>query len=165
MRFIFISLITITTIFNLNAQPVSKIFDSYIKAATIRLKPGDDLKLKLEEFVKTNKTKAACIITCLGSLQQASIRFANLPDATTLSGKFEIVSLTGTLAESGLHLHISISDSTGKTIGGHLMPNSIVYTTAEIVIGILPGVEYTREVDATYGYKELRIQKVAKKKE
>ncbi len=52
-----------------------------------------------------------------------------------LYGKFEIVSLTGTLAESGSHLHAAISDNIGNIIGGHLKKGSIIYTTAEIVIG------------------------------
>jgi predicted DNA-binding protein with PD1-like motif len=41
---------------------------------------------------------------------------------------------TGTVSVNGSHLHISISDSTGKTIGGHLMEGCKIYTTAEIVI-------------------------------
>jgi predicted DNA-binding protein with PD1-like motif len=83
----------------------------------------------------------------------------NKPDIDILTGKYEIVSLTGTLAQSGSHLHIAISDSTGKTIGGHLKEGSIVYTIAEIVIAILPGVVYERETDNTYDYKEIVIQK------
>jgi hypothetical protein len=50
-------------------------------------------------------------------------------------GKHEIVSLVGTLALDGDHLHIAVSDSTGRTIGGHLMEGSLVYTTAEIAVG------------------------------
>lgn len=137
---------------------------SNIKAVAIRLKPGDDLKLQLEQFINTNKIKAACIISCVGSLDQAAIRYANQPNAKMLPGKFEIVSLTGTLGVSGVHLHISISDSTGKTIGGHLMQGSLVYTTAEIVIGILPQVEFERIVDSTYGYKELHIKSIKRRR-
>lgn len=102
--------------------------------------------------------QAACIITCVGSLQKVGIRYANLAQTTILEGKFEIVSLTGTLSEIGCHLHICVSDSTGKTTGGHLTNGSVIYTTAEIVIGILPEVVYKREVDETYGYRELVIE-------
>ena len=35
------------------------------------------------------------------------------------------------------HVHICLSDKEGNTIGGHLMPeNNIVYTTAELVLGV-----------------------------
>lgn len=47
-----------------------------------------------------------------------------------------------------------------KTIGGHLKDGSIIYTTAEIVIGILPAVLYERAVDPTYGFKELVIKRL-----
>lgn len=59
-----------------------------------------------------------------------------------------------------MHLHISISDSTGKTIGGHLVEGCQIYTTAEIVIGEARGLIFSREKDAETGYQELRIRKV-----
>ena len=36
------------------------------------------------------------------------------------------------------------------------MPGCIVRTTAEVVIALLPGWEFRRELDAATGYKELR---------
>ena len=146
-------------IFSMQARQLISPLISNMQAVTIRLKPGEDLKAKLDEYVQIHHIKAACIVTCVGSLQQAVIRYANLPNTDRLTGKFEIVSLTGTLAVSGSHLHISISDSTGKTTGGHLAEGSIIYTTAEIVLGILPGIVYERDTDKTYGFKELVIKK------
>lgn len=70
------------------------------------------------------------------------------------------MSLARTLAERGSYLHIPISDNMEKTIGGHLKDGSIIYTTAEIVIGILPAVLYERAVDPTYGFKELVIKRL-----
>jgi predicted DNA-binding protein with PD1-like motif len=144
---------------DMNAQNLSATHLSDFKAIAIRLKPGEDLKVQLDAFIKANGIKAASIVTCVGSLQQAAIRYANQPGTDTLTGKFEIVSLTGTMEETGSHLHISISDSTGRTIGGHLKEGSIVYTTAEIVLGLLPDIVFERQVDPTYGYKELVIKK------
>lgn len=133
---------------------------SSIKAVTIRLKPGDDLKKSLDDYIRANQIKAACILSCAGSLQVAVIRFADKKDAASWKEKLEIISLSGTLSsESGSHLHISVSDGNGKTTGGHLKEGCIIYTTAEIVIGVLPDVAFTREVDSTYGYKELRVNK------
>lgn len=51
---------------------------SHVQAITIRLQPGEDLKAKLDEYVQTQNIQAACIITCVGSLRQAAIRYANL---------------------------------------------------------------------------------------
>lgn len=138
-------------------MPSQHIFSS-IYAVTIRLHPGQDLKGALDAFVRAEQCSAACIITCVGSLQQAAIRYANLQQAAILTGKFEIISLTGTLSPMASHLHISISDSAGKMIAGHLKEGSVIYTTAEIVIGVLPDVVYSRETDVTYGFKELVVK-------
>ena len=61
------------------------------------------------------------------------------------TGHFEIVGLTGTLSKNGSHMHISISDSTGKTIGGHLLKGCIVYTTAEIILQSTTELNFKRE--------------------
>lgn len=125
----------------------------------LRLKPGQDLKQEIEKYVKANNIEAGYMITCAGSLTNYSIRFANQPEASTGSGHFEIVSLTGTVSTNGSHLHISISDSTGKTIGGHLLDNNTIYTTAEIVIGETKEHIFTREKDGTTPWEELQIKK------
>jgi len=124
----------------------------------IRLRPGDDLKQALEAFVGTNNIEAAVIVSCVGSLNVAALRFANRRDATNVPGKLEITSLVGTLAKSsGSHLHLTIADGDGMARGGHLMDGSLVYTTAEIAIGELPRVVFAREEDSTYGYDELVV--------
>ena len=126
----------------------------------LRLRPGQDLKKEIMAFVKENNIKSGYIITCVGSLKKATLRLANQPNPTTWEDKFEIVSLVGTLSsESGAHLHASISDGTGKTIGGHLMDDNLVYTTAEIVIGEVLDLKFSRKVDSITTYKELFIEK------
>ncbi len=121
----------------------------------LRLRPGQDLRQELQRFAKAHALRAGFVASCAGSLTRASLRWANQPQATVREGHFEIVSLSGTLAAESMHLHASVSDSTGATFGGHLMDGSLVYTTAEIVIGELQGVEFAREPDSTYGYREL----------
>ncbi|MFN8152851.1 MAG: PPC domain-containing DNA-binding protein [Bacteroidia bacterium] len=136
-----------------NAHP------SILHTWTIRLKPGDDLKKSIDEIAKDYQIAAGVIITCVGSLMKATIRFAGEPETTEINGPLEIVSLTGTLATTGSHIHISLSDKTGKTIGGHLKEGNAVYTTAELCIGVLPALQFTREKDETTGYPELTIKK------
>jgi uncharacterized protein len=123
-----------------------------------RLKPGEDLLEGIDAFVKANHVEAGYIITCAGSLTAYNIRFANQPDGSTGTGHFEIVSLSGTLSTNGSHIHISISDSMGRTIGGHLLKDNLVYTTAEIVIGEQKGLIFTREKDGTTPWEELQIR-------
>jgi predicted DNA-binding protein with PD1-like motif len=69
----------------------------------------------------------------------------------------EILSLVGTLAEDGPHLHLAVSDDTGAMTGGHLQEGSIVRTTAEVVIGELDDVVFRRPIDPATGWDELEI--------
>lgn len=75
----------------------------------------------------------------------------------TFEEPMEIVSLTGTLGPEGMHVHISLSRRDGACVGGHLVSGCIVHTTAELVIGELPGVEFRRQPDAATGYNELTV--------
>lgn len=90
----------------------------------IRLKPEQDLKQSLRNFVEQNNIQAGFILTAVGSLKKASLRFANQDKSQVFDERFEIVSLVGTLSVHGIHLHISLSDRNGKTIGGHLLDDS-----------------------------------------
>jgi predicted DNA-binding protein with PD1-like motif len=94
----------------------------------------------------------------VGSLTNYNIRFANQSNGSIDSGHFEIVSLVGTLSTEGSHLHISISDSSGKTIGGHLLDDCKIYTTAKIVIAKSDEMHFSREKDGTTSWKELTIK-------
>lgn len=123
----------------------------------LRLKPDQDLRQSLKSFAQEQKIKAGFILTAIGSLKQAKIRFANRDASTVLTDKFEILSLNGTLANTGVHLHIAIADQAGKTIGGHLDDGCIIYTTAEIVIGASKEFSFIRTVDEQTGYTELEI--------
>lgn len=130
-----------------------------MRVFALRLKPGQDLRQEIEAFAKAKHFHAGFIITTVGSLKHAAIRLADQSSETQFEGKFEIVSLVGTLSPDGVHLHLSISDSSGKTIGGHLAEGCLIYTTAEIVMGDAPGLIFSRERDAETGYQELRIRK------
>ena len=127
------------------------------KIYALRLHPGDDLKVKIAEFVKEKKILAGYIITCVGSLSRATLRLSNKNETQTWKESFEITSLTGTLSPDGNHLHMSIANKEGVTIGGHLMDGSIVFTTAEIIIGEAPDLSFKREFDSITKFKELNI--------
>ena len=133
---------------------------SALRTYALRLKPGDDLRQQLTAFAQQNHILAGTMITCVGSLTVATLRLANQEGPSVYKGHFEIVSLVGTLSTNGSHLHIAVSDSTGRTIGGHLLDGCRVYTTAEIVLGELPQLEFRREPDATFGYQELVVRPV-----
>lgn len=125
---------------------------------TFRLKPGDDLFNSIERFVQRQGIEAGCILCGVGSLKHVALRFANRDYHSEFDGYFEIVSVTGTVSIHGSHIHISISDGDGKTMGGHLVPGCKIYTTAEIVLGVFEGLVYKRELlENDSGYEELVV--------
>ncbi|WP_218972275.1 PPC domain-containing DNA-binding protein [Labilibaculum filiforme] len=130
-----------------------------VESYGLRLKPGMDLKQEMAQFVSTKQLQSASISTCVGSLRELTIRLANQQRLLHLKGHFEIVSLTGTFADNGAnnHIHISVSDSTGNTIGGHLVDGNIIYTTAEIVLLNNKDIHFTREIDPETTYYELKV--------
>ncbi|MBH8559525.1 PPC domain-containing DNA-binding protein [Hymenobacter negativus] len=140
------------------ASLVSTAPHSTLKTHALRLRPGDDLRQQLTAFVLANHIQAGTMLTCVGSLTVATLRLANQEGPSVYKGHFEIVSLVGTLSTNGSHLHLAVSDSTGRTIGGHLLDGCKVYTTAEIVLGELPQLEFRREKDDTFGYQELVVR-------
>src|SRR5436189_1112217 len=56
------------------------------------------------------------------------LRFANKAETTRYSGHFEVVALSGYLAQDEFHLHMAVSDGEGCTMGGHVMEGKRVYT-------------------------------------
>jgi uncharacterized protein len=132
--------------------------DTTIQA--LRLKPGEDVRKELEALVVREKIQAGSVISAVGSLKEAAIRFANKPNPTILKGNFEVVSLSGTLGLAGNHLHLAVSDGEGKTVGGHLSDGSKVFTTLEIVIGIYSDLKFLRVQDKMTGFKELEVKKL-----
>ena len=118
----------------MNGSKNQKNPSSKIKGYAFRLRPHDDLKQCILQFASHNELKAGAI-HFVGSLEQFNIRFANQPAGAIGKGFFEIISLTGTFSESSCHLHICLSDEKGQTLGGHLLEENLIYTTAEISRG------------------------------
>ena len=127
---------------------------------TFRLKPNDDMFDSIEAFVRDKNIEAGCVLSGVGSLTHAVLRLANRGFHSEYDGHFEIVSITGTVSIHGSHLHLSISDGDGNTIGGHLVSGCKIYTTVEIVLAVFDDVDYKRELyENDSGYEELAVYK------
>jgi predicted DNA-binding protein with PD1-like motif len=99
-----------------------------MKVVPLRLKPGDDLRRELEAWMGQQQEQAGCVISAVGSLSVAKLRFAGAADAKVIRSELEIISLSCTLSADGPHLHIVLADSRGAVIGGHLCAGSLVRT-------------------------------------
>lgn len=130
-----------------------------MRTHVFRLTPHEDLRASLLRFAASHNIRAGIVLTCVGSLEQLHLRFANQEEGFRQTGHFEILSLSGTLSGTSLHLHLCVADHTGRTMGGHLLSGNLVYTTAEIAVGELTDLVFSRKEDPAYGYQELVIQK------
>ena len=128
-----------------------------MKTLPIRLSPGDDLRAALSAAVADAGVEAAFVVAGIGSLREASLRFAGRDELHHAVGDLEILTLAGTLGAGGAHLHMSVSDADGRVLGGHVAPGCIVRTTAEVLLALLDDVRFTREPDAATGYAELHV--------
>ncbi len=121
-----------------------------------RFTKGMDLKEEIEKY-SINNNISGVIISSVGCLNKLVIRLADGESILKKDGNFEIVSIMGTLSPKGVHIHISVSDDNGNTIGGHLKNGCIVNTTAEVCLLVFDNIKFDREFDETTGYDELVI--------
>lgn len=128
-----------------------------MQAIPLRLLPGQDLRAALEAALAGHT--AAFVLQGIGSLSVAQLRFAGADQATELRGDLEVLTLAGSLAPDGAHLHMSVSDAQGHVIGGHVAAGCIVRTTAEILLAFLPDHEFSREPDVS-GFRELVVRQI-----
>lgn len=125
-----------------------------------RLTKGMDLKKSIIEYCKDNNIKAGIIGACVGCCYEIYFRLAGGKDFYHKIGDHEIVSMTGTISEDGVHIHVSFADIEGNVVGGHLSDGCYVGSTAEIAIIEVDNYKLTREFDEETGYKELVIEKI-----
>lgn len=119
----------------------------------LRLNPGDDLRGTLEAMARTG-----FVVAGIGSLAHAQLRLAGEPGPMRIEGPLEILTLSGSLTPAGAHLHASVSDASGRVIGGHICAGCEVLTTAELLVAPLPPGALSRAFDPLTGYAELVIR-------
>jgi uncharacterized protein len=126
----------------------------------LRLSPGDDLRIALEDLTRQRGWSAAFVIQGIGSLSVAQLRFAGVDAPDVLRGDLEILTLAGSLSADGAHLHMSVADARGQVSGGHVARGCVVRTTVELLVVSLPSYQFSREIDSGTGYLELFIRDV-----
>ncbi|CAB3745681.1 PPC domain-containing DNA-binding protein [Paraburkholderia humisilvae] len=129
-----------------------------MQAYPIRLSPGDDLRVAIEDVLRQREWHAAFVIQGIGSLNVAHVRFAGAEILTEISGDLEILTLAGSVSPDGAHLHMSVADARGQVFGGHVGHGCKVRTTAELLFAPLPEHRFSRELDPHTGFMELTIR-------
>ena len=129
-----------------------------MKTLPLRLAPGEDVRKALEAAVAAQGCTAAFVLSGIGSLSTAQLRFAGRANAEARTGDLEILTLAGTVAGAESHVHASLADADGAVFGGHLGYGSVVRTTCEILLVLLDEWDFAREPDTVTGYRELAIR-------
>jgi uncharacterized protein len=130
---------------------------SPLETLALRLPPDVDLRQTLQSIAHAENITAGIILSGIGSLKTVALRFAGQNTHTTIDAKHEILTIGGTISTEGIHLHMSVANAQGQVIGGHVVDGCIIYTTAEITIGILPDLQFQRQLDGRTGFAELTI--------
>ena len=102
----------------------------------LKLAPGSDLRLSLEELAQRDGI-SGFVLGVVGNLTKASFQCPGQAEPTVLEGDLEVITLNGTFAPEGVHLHLSLSDGACQVWGGHLEPGTIVQKGVDLLIGVL----------------------------
>ncbi|MBW4531005.1 MAG: DUF296 domain-containing protein [Aphanothece saxicola GSE-SYN-MK-01-06B] len=103
----------------------------------LHLGPGTDLRASLEQL-GTQAGASGFVLGVVGDLSQAAFQCPGQAEPTVLQGHLEIITLQGTVAPQGVHLHLSLSDGECQVWGGHLEHGSLVLRGADLLVGFLP---------------------------
>ena len=108
-----------------------------MRTLPLKLGPGSDLRRSLEQLA-IEQGAAGFVLGVVGNLSRAAFQCAGRSGPTILEGDLEIITLQGTVAPGGVHLHLSLSDSDCQVWGGHLEPGTLVLKGADLLVGFLP---------------------------
>lgn len=126
-----------------------------MQSLVLRLKPGEDLRGALEAVLAQQAVEGAFVLAGIGSLSLAKVRRAGIAEADEHREDLELLTLSGSVAVQGAHLHATLARADGSVFGGHVAPGCIVRTTAELLVGLLPDWQLERAADEATGYAEL----------
>ena len=102
----------------------------------LKLAPGSDLRLSLEELAQRDGI-SGFVLGVVGNLTKASFQCPGQAEPTVLEGDLEVITLNGTFSPEGVHLHLSLSDGACQVWGGLLEPGTIVQKGVDLLIGVL----------------------------
>jgi predicted DNA-binding protein with PD1-like motif/glutaredoxin len=109
-----------------------------MRVVPIHLQAGSDLRVSLEQLA-ADQGSAGFVLGVVGNLSRAAFQCPGQSGPSVLEGDLEIITLQGTIAPGGVHLHLSLSDGDCQVWGGHLEPGSLVKSGADLLVGLLEG--------------------------
>ena len=127
----------------------------------VRLKPGTDVLLGLQEACERNGINNGVILSAIGSLQDP--HFCNPVELPTkagygygetlhLTGPIELTNASGIICHddegnTNLHVHMTVTDRHGNAHGGHLVEGTKVLLTVDVILAEIEGLVMGRKFD------------------
>ena len=134
------------------------------RVVVMRLAPGCDLLKALQEITEKENIRAGVVLSGVASLSQVTLRNVRLfPDAFPIADRqriytpkkepLELLSLSGNISrrDGSIHIHCHVTISSGlddgRAYGGHLIDGCLIFSTGEVVIAEITGLDMKRSAD------------------
>jgi predicted DNA-binding protein with PD1-like motif len=145
------------------------------RIVTARLLAGADLLNGIVEIARKFKIRAGIVNVAFGSLSRAVIRWEKRgptkiggvrSEPHILEGPISVLSAQAKVGvpkegEPVIHMHGVVVDANGKIWGGHLFPDeNPTWTTMEVVIQEIPGLEFALAHDPELGAELLQARRI-----
>lgn len=127
------------------------------RIVVLRFKFGADLLAGIQKMVKQEKIKNAVILSAFGSVrgyQVHQVSNRDLPSKDMFvknpTAPADIIGMSGFVMDGRVHPHITLANP-DKAFGGHLEPDTTVFTFAVVTLGVLDdSLDLTKFDDSTY---------------
>jgi len=127
------------------------------RVVVLRFKNQSDLLAGLEKIVKEQKIKNAVILAGIGSVRNYHVHSVSNRDFPSKNmfvkdpkSPADIVSVNGYVVNGEVHAHMTMTDP-DKAFGGHIEPETHVFTFAAITLGVFDDkVDLTHLLDKDY---------------
>ena len=123
---------------------VYAVSSQFEKVLIFRFKYDANLLGGLEKMVKENHIVNGVILSCAGSVRNYEVHQVSnrtLPAKIMIekdpSAPADIISMNGYIMGGKIHPHITLA-TPEKAFGGHLHPDTTVFTFAIVTVGVLP---------------------------
>ncbi len=127
------------------------------RLVVLRFKFGTDLLAGLEKMIAQEKIKNAVILGAVGSVRGYQLHMVENRDMPSKllfiknpTAPADITGMSGIVMNGRAHPHITLA-TPDKVIGGHLEPETQVFTFAVVTLGVLDdSVDMSRFDDSSY---------------
>jgi hypothetical protein len=143
-----------------NSDQVPEVYalsGQFERIVVLRFKYQADLLAGIEKMVREQKIRNAVFLSGIGSVrnyQVHSVSNRTFPSKNTYTKDpafpADIVSINGYVIDGRVHAHMTMTDA-DKAFGGHLEPETNVFTFAIVTLGVFGSdVDLSRVDDKTY---------------